>query len=132
MRLSPLTLRTVMLLKMCNGAVLLEKRFPDVGEHLVTGCQFLLQIGDEQLLFLELIQQVTYLLLLFALVLFVSRSEKRIRIRQTQFLFEASRDMSSSSFKFVGGEILTKVGLDLDPMSPAIGAPVGSVKIGRA
>src|SRR2546425_9653067 len=116
-----------MLLKMCNGAVLLFKLFPDVGEHLVTGCQFLLQIGDEQLLFLELIQQVTYLLLLFALAFFVSCGEKRIRIRQTQFLFEASRDMSGSSFKLVGGEILTKVGLDLDPMSPAIGAPVGSV-----
>jgi hypothetical protein len=116
-----------MLLKMCNGTVLLFKLFPELGEHLVTGSQFLLQIGDEQLFFLELIQQVTYLLLLFALVLFVSRGEKRIRIRQTQFLFEASRDMSGSSFKFVGGEILTKVGLDLDPMSLAIGAPIGSV-----
>ena len=116
-----------MLLKVCNGAVLLFKLFPQVGDHLVTGQQFLLQIGDDQLLFLELIQQVMYLLLLFALTLFVSRGEKRILIRQTQFLFEASRDMSGSSFKLVGGEILTKVGLDLDPTSLAISTPIGSV-----
>ena len=56
-----------MLLKVCNGAVLLFKRLSDMGKHLVTGLQFLLQISDEQLFFLELIQQVTYLLLLFAL-----------------------------------------------------------------
>jgi hypothetical protein len=117
----------MMLLKMRNGAVLLFKLLPDMGEHLVTSEQLLLQIGDEQLFFLELIQQVMYLLLLFALVLFVSRREKRIRIRQTQFLFEASRDMSGSSFKLLGGKILTKVGLDLDPMSLTIGAPIGSV-----
>src|SRR5207244_12819847 len=117
----------MMLLKVCNGAVLLEKRFPEVGEHLVTGLQFLLQISDEQLFFLELIQQVTYLLLLFALALFVARGEKRILVRQTQFLFETGQDMSGSSFKLVGGEIATKVGLDLDTVSLTIGTPVGPI-----
>jgi len=68
-----------------------------------------------------------YLLLLFALALFVSCGEKRILIRQTQFLFEASRDMSGSSFKFVSGEILTNLGLDLDAVSLAIGTPIRSV-----
>jgi hypothetical protein len=116
-----------MLLKVCNGAILLFKLFPQVGDHLVTGKQELLQIGDNQLFFLELIQQVMYLLLLFALALFVSRGKKRILIRQTQFLFEAGRDMSSSSLKLVSGEILTKVGLDLDPVSLTIGTPIGSV-----
>jgi len=56
MGLSALALRTVMQLKVCNGAILLFKRFSQVGEHLITGKQFLLQIGDDQLFFLELIQ----------------------------------------------------------------------------
>src|SRR5437764_12047201 len=116
-----------MLLKFCNRAVLFFKLFPQLTEHLVTGLQFLFQIRDDQFFFLELIQEMMDLLLLFALAMSLSCSEKRIRIRQAQFLFEASCDMSSSSFKLAGGEILTKVGLDLDAVSLAIGTPIRSV-----
>src|SRR5437899_4854125 len=68
---------------------------------------------------------MTDVFLLFALAFWRPCGEKRILTRQTQFLLQASLDVSCCRFQPSSGQILTKVRLDLHPMSLAIGTPIG-------